>query len=147
MSSTDNVNPALTDIPGLGNAQIPFMDTMQITAHSLDDGTVEFRLTVAERHLRTFGILHGGVMGALLDTALGQVAGSSAPPGHHVVTVQFNMNLIRPAWEGEQLVANAEMQHLGTKTAVTRGEIRNQDNKLIAAATGTFMYLPLPDKK
>lgn len=145
MSTTENTNSGLSEIPGLGNAQVPFMEVMQLSAHEDEETGVEFRLTVADRHLRSFGILHGGVMATMLDTALGQVAGAAAPEGHHVVTVQFNMNLIRPACKGELLTAKGELQHRGSKTAVTRGELRNQDDKLIASATGTFMYLPLPE--
>lgn len=107
-------------------------------------GDVAFELVVEERHLRTLGIVHGGVTAAMLDTALGFAAGTTAPAGHHVVTVQLSLNYIRPAWLGETLIATGEVRHAGKQTAVARGELRTSEGALVASGTGTFMYLPLP---
>jgi acyl-CoA thioesterase len=109
-----------------------------------DRGDVAFELVVEERHLRTLGIVHGGVTAAMLDTALGFAAGTTAPEAHHVVTVQLSLNYIRPAWRGEKLIATGEVRHAGKMTAVARGELRTSEGALVASGTGTFMYLPLP---
>ena len=50
----------------------------------------------------------------------------------------------RPAWLGERLIAIGEVRHAGQMTSVSRGEVRNAAGALIASATGTFMYLPVP---
>ena len=99
-------------------------------------------MTVEERHLRTLGILHGGVTTTLLDTAMGMAVGTLTPPGHFVVTVQLNANFIRPAWDGETLVATGHVRHGGQQTAVASGEIHTADNILVATGSGTFMFVP-----
>ncbi len=131
-------------IPGLGNAVVPFLQHLDVRPIRLEDGSFEFYLKVDQHHLRPYGIIHGGVVASLLDTSLGQTAGAAAGEKCHVVTVQLNINYIRPTWEGEEVIARAELQHQGRKTAVCRGELRTLDDKLIATATGTFMYLPAP---
>ncbi|QDU80649.1 Acyl-coenzyme A thioesterase PaaI [Polystyrenella longa] len=131
-------------LPGLGTRDVPFLDLLGARPVKREDGTYELHLKIERKHLRPHGIVHGGVTASLLDTALGLTAGAAADTDHHMVTVQLNINYIRPTWEGEDVIARGELQHRGSKTAVVRGELRNADNQLIATATGTFMYLPLP---
>ena len=45
-----------------------------------------------------------------------------APPDNHLVTVQLNINYIRPGWLGEKLSCRSEVRHAGQMTAVARGE-------------------------
>lgn len=122
---------------------VPFLDHLDIKPVSANDGRAAFEMTVAEKHLRTLGLLHGGVMASLLDTAMGFAAVTKAPEGFHVVTVQLNMNFTAPAYRGDVLTATGEILHLGKKTAVARGELMNQNGTRIATGTATFMFLPV----
>ena len=126
----------------LNSRAVPFLDLIGARLLDAGDGRARFELTVAEHHLRTLGLLHGGVTATLLDTVMGAAATTRAPRTHHVVTVQLSVNYVRPAWKGERLVAAAEVQHGGRQTAVARGELRTADGQLVALGTGTFMYVP-----
>lgn len=127
------------------NRRIPLLDTLAIEAVSAAYGTAHLRMTVDERHLRTLDMLHGGVTATLLDTALGYAVMSLAADGFHAVTVQLNVNFTRPAAKGGLLKAVGRVLHAGSTTAVASGEVRNADGELIATATGTFLYLRLPE--
>ena len=122
---------------------VPFLDLLGVQPISAQNGRAEFELTVGETHLRTLGLLHGGVVASLLDTAMGFAAVTKAPENFHVVTVQLNVNFIAPSKAGDTLTAVGEVQHTGRKTAVVRGEIKNQSGTLIGTATATFMFLPI----
>jgi uncharacterized protein (TIGR00369 family) len=124
---------------------VPFLQLLNVRPVGAGAGHAVFEMTVEEFHLRTLGILHGGVTATLLDTAMGYAAVTKAPPDHYVVTVQLNVNFVRPAWEAERLVASGEIEHSGKQTAVARGEIRTDDDTLVALGSATFMYLPKPD--
>jgi uncharacterized protein (TIGR00369 family) len=130
-------NPAL-------DRHVPLLETLAIEALAAADGTSRLRVIVDERHLRTLGMLHGGVTATLLDTALGYAVMSLAADGFHAVTAQLNVNFTRPAANGDSLEAVGRVLHAGSKTAVASGEVRNADGDLIATATGTFLYLRLP---
>ncbi len=132
-------NPA-TNVP-----PIPFLELLRIVRVEQKDGRAVFRMTIDDIHLRTLGILHGGVTATLLDTAMGMASRTLAPADHHVVTVQLNVNFTRPAWNGETVTAVGEVQHAGRQTAVVRGEMRTADDLLIATCSATMMYLPRPD--
>jgi uncharacterized protein (TIGR00369 family) len=123
---------------------VAFAELLEMRPLDYRKGHARFELIVGEKHLRTLGIAHGGVAAALLDTALGVAAATTAPEGYDVVTAQLNVNFIRPAWMGERLIASGDVQHAGKMTAVCRGELRTQEGALVGAASGTFLYLPHP---
>lgn len=140
--SSSSSNDSAAPNPGVPvGRHVPFLDLLQVEPLETDAGRGRFRMAIDERHLRTLGILHGGVTAALLDTAMGMAAGTLAPKGHYVVTIQLNVNFIRPAWKGETLIATGEVRHSGRQTAVSFGELRTTEDALVATGTGTFMYV------
>ena len=127
------------------NRQVPLLETLAIEASEAAEGTSRLRLQIDERHLRTLNMLHGGVTATLLDTALGYAVMSLAAKGFHAVTAQLNVNFTRPAMKGDRLEATGRVLHAGNLTAVASGEVRNAGGQLVATATGTFLYLRLPE--
>jgi uncharacterized protein (TIGR00369 family) len=109
-----------------------------------DEGRLVLEVSVG--HLRTLGIVHGGVVATLLDSVMGMSAARSAPADHYVVTAQLNVHFIRPAWEGETLIASSKVRHNGRKTAVAEGEIRTSSDALVATGSATFVYVAHTDK-
>lgn len=122
--------------------RMPFLEHLGVRILEVAAGRGRLEVVVRTEHLRDVGILHGGMSATLLDSVMGMSAGSVAPPGHYVVTVQLNMNFIRPAWEGEHLVATGEVTHSGRQTAVARAEIRTADGALVSSGTATFLSVP-----
>lgn len=120
---------------------MPFLDMLQIRPTELKPGHGRLEMTVGPQHLRNLGIMHGGVLATLLDSVMGMAAGSLAAEEQFVVTVQLNMNFVRPAWEGESLVATGEVCHKGKQTAVARGEVRTASGNLVGIGTATFLYI------
>lgn len=122
----------------------PFLEGLRAEPVSSEKGRATWRLTVADQHLRTHGILHGGVVATLLDTAMGRAVSTLCRDDQSAVTAQLNVNFIRPSWTGETLTITGEVQHSGRQTAVTRGEIRTAAGVLIATGTGTFLFVARP---
>ena len=105
-------------------------------------GPGRVRLVVGEQHLRSLGLMHGGVAASMLDSFMGRAAFAHSPPGHHLVTLQLNVHFIRAVRVGETLIADGEVHHHGRRTAVVHSELRTDQGKLIATGSGTFMHLP-----
>ena len=120
------------------------MELLGIEPIDWGDGRCELAVTVDDRHLRNLPILHGGVTATLLDSALGIAASTVSPPNRLAVTAQLNVNFIRPAFPGERLVATGEVRHTGRQSVVSTGEVRCDSGQLVATATGTFLFTPLP---
>lgn len=123
----------------------PFLRELGVILAVRETGFVRLEITVAERHLRTRGIAHGGVIASLLDTAMGVAVSTKVPERCFPVTAQLNVNFIRPAWDGENLHIEGKVQHSGRTTAVAQGEIRTDSGVLVATSSGTFSFVPDPD--
>jgi uncharacterized protein (TIGR00369 family) len=76
---------------------------------------------------------------------MGLAAGTLAPAGQGVVTVQLDAHFIRPVGEGETLVATGELKHSGKQTAVACGEVHTAEGGLVASGSATFMHRPHTD--
>jgi uncharacterized protein (TIGR00369 family) len=124
-----------------GAEPVSFFHLIGATPIAYEGGQGRLELTVQPRHLRSLGIAHGGFLASLLDSVMGMAAGSLCPPDQYVVTVQLNVQFIRPAHDGETLVATSEVMHSGRQTAVARGEIRTVAGALVASGSATFLHL------
>ena len=65
----------------LASGEFPFLDLIEAEPVEIRPGRAVWRLTVLEKHLRSLGIVHGGVTATLLDTALGFAGALLAPCG------------------------------------------------------------------
>lgn len=110
------------------------------------DGSGRITLTVGPAHLRSLGIAHGGMLATLLDSVMGLDATQGAPADHYAVTIQLNVNYIRPGFLGETLIATSTMSHRGRSTAVARGELRTESGALVATGSATFAFVPHTDQ-
>jgi uncharacterized protein (TIGR00369 family) len=105
-------------------------------------GTATWEYTVDRAHFNPNGALHGGVLMALLDTAMGHaVAEMVAPQGRFNVAAQMNVHFVAPVREG-MLRARAEVRKLGKRLAVVEAEATDQDGRLVGVATATHTILP-----
>lgn len=60
------------------------------------------------------------------------------------MTAQLDTKFVRPAWDGEDLLATGEVCHYGSQTAVARGEVRTAQGVLVATGSGTFVFVVDP---
>jgi uncharacterized protein (TIGR00369 family) len=65
---------------------------------------------------------HGAVAGAIADTAGGYAALTLAPEEREVVTVEYKINFVAPAW-GEKLIARGEVLTPGRRLFVCKAEV------------------------
>ena len=76
----------------------------------------------SERVGQQQGFFHGGVIGAVADTAGGYAALSLLPVGSEVVTLEYKVNFLRPA-VGDRLMADAAVLRAGRSVTVTRVDV------------------------
>lgn len=97
-------------------------------------------LDVQPRHANRNGFLHGGIIAMLLDAACGFTAsmrlGKAALTP--LVTVSLTTQFVGVARIGSKVTATGYADGGGRKIAYVRGEVRDQDDRLIATATGVF---------
>jgi len=131
--------------------RIPFVEELGLQLHGAADGKAELRVDLAEAHLNSWEVAHGGVLMTMLDVAMAQAArsvqrhdGVSSGPG--VATIEMKTSFVRPA-QGE-LRAVGKLLHRTSTLAFCEASVFDGDGHLCAHATGTFKYLrALPTPK
>ncbi len=107
-----------------------------------DDGKrVWTEVTPAEHHQGWPGVLHGGIVTAILDETIGRVAFLH---NRWVQTAKLSVRFKRPAPLGEALCARGELVRNNRRLMEMHGGLYLAgSNELLAEAKGTF--IPLPD--
>lgn len=124
----------------------PFARLLGFELESVEEGKVTFVLEPGERHYNPFGVMHGGVAASLFDSALGCAVQSVLPAAKTAPTMELHINYIRPITVVTGRVrCSGEIVHVGKRSAVAEGRLVDNDGKLYAHATGTFIISELPD--
>lgn len=100
-------------------------------------GHLRAEMEVRPEHLTPFGIIHGGVMAALIDHVLGCVLYPLMKRGQWAATTEFKLNYLASVKSGK-LVAESSVVSLTRSTAVVRVEVENE-GRLAAVALGTLL--------
>ena len=104
----------------------------------------EGRLVCEERHLHPGGYVHGGVWVAFADTVAAWGTLRNLAPGDNFTTVEMKVNVFAAARTGDELLAEAEPLHLGSRTQVWEVRVRlaARPERLAANFICTQMVLP-----
>lgn len=111
---------------------------------SLAAGRCVITLPFTESVGQQQGFFHGGVIGAIADTAGGYAALTLLPQGSEVLTLEYKVNFIRPA-AGDRLVAEGIVLRAGRSICVTRADVfveQDGQRRLCAALQQSMMRAP-----
>ena len=107
----------------------------------VEAGRVEIALPFRDELTQQKGFVHGGIIGMIADSACGYAALSSMPAGSDVLSVEFKLNLLRPA-AGERFVARAQVLKRGKTLTAVRADVfatMGVQERLIAAMQATMI--------
>lgn len=95
---------------------------------------------VEEKHLNMRGIVHGGMLVTLADSALGINLSYSREPPRPMVTVNLSTDFLEPARLGDWIEAHVQIQRMGLHLAFANCTLQVGD-KTILRASGVFFIL------
>jgi uncharacterized protein (TIGR00369 family) len=107
-------------------------------------GFVELQVPFSETLTQQHGHFHGGVMGAIADSAAGYAAFTLTPPDSAVVSVEYKINMTA-AGDGERLIARGTVKRAGRTLIVTSADVfvdKAGTQSLCATILQTIMVLP-----
>jgi uncharacterized protein (TIGR00369 family) len=119
------------------------MTTIGAELVSIVPGAVQISLPYRADLTQQNGYLHAGIVTTIADSACGYAAYTLMPPNSAVLSVEFKVNLLRPA-KGEEFLAIAEVLKSGRTLTVVRADVfanPKSERVLVATMLGTMMCL------
>ena len=95
------------------------------------------KLDVKGKHRQLHGVVHGGILAALADTASAIAAYTVVAPGSAIATVELKINYLE-AVPGGRVKAEARVLRAGRNFVVVECELIDARGKLAAKALMTF---------
>lgn len=121
----------------------PLAGFLGMDAEPGHDGIAVARLTAADAHHNPHGAVHGAVLFALADTAMGAATMSVLGDDHWCASIDVHLRFLTPVFAGP-LEAHAEVVKGGRRIVHTQARIVGPDGRTVATATGAFAVLPRP---
>jgi uncharacterized protein (TIGR00369 family) len=107
----------------------------------VEPGAVDIMLPYRNDLTQQNGYIHAGILTTVADSACGYAAYTLMPAGSGVLSVEFKVNLLRPA-AGEVFVAEAKVLKAGKTLTVTRCDVYGRaadESKLVATMLATMI--------
>ncbi|HET6670276.1 MAG TPA: PaaI family thioesterase [Pyrinomonadaceae bacterium] len=133
-------NPSFAEEVQNSFAEQSIMQLIGAELARVEPGVVEISLPYRRDLTQQDGYLHAGIITTIADSAAGYAAYSLMPVGSGVLSVEFKVNLLRPA-QGEKFVARAEVIKPGKTLTVVRADvfgIQGTERMLVATLLGTM---------
>ena len=120
---------------------IPFSAALGMRLERLEAGLAEISMPYSEALIGDpeTGVIHGGMVSALMDTCGGAAVISALPAGGATATIDLRIEYMRAAKPGERITARAECHHLTRSVAFVRARAWDDDAETpVATASGAF---------
>jgi acyl-CoA thioesterase len=101
-------------------------------------GAATVALEMREELTRMGGILHGGALASLIDTASAFAALSTLEASARTVTVDLTIHYLRPVSAG-RVEAQARVLRAGQRVITVAIDVSNSDGKAVATALTTYL--------
>jgi uncharacterized protein (TIGR00369 family) len=122
-------------------ARQPVMRLIGANLQRVEPGAVDIALPYREDLTQQNGYMHAGILTTVADSACGYAAYTLMPARADVLSVEFKMNLLRPAM-GERFVAEARVVKTGATLTVARCDVygwTGAEAKMVATMLATLI--------
>jgi uncharacterized protein (TIGR00369 family) len=125
-------------------ASSPYYQAMGMSIAEMTDGRAVLRVEIQPSQLNADGIVHGGVLPAIADGAMGNALRTLYGQSAQVLTAELHLQYLRPV-TGGAVIAEGKVVRSGRRLSFGEVEIRSETSgKAVAKGTGIFVIQPLP---
>jgi len=122
-------------------SEFPLRTFLDFTIDDGIDGEAVAALDVNDRHLNPNGVVHGGVVFTLVDTAMGRATMSVLDEGRICASIEVAVRYLRPI-NGGRLVATASVLRAGRRIVHLEGRVTvDGDDRPVAVVQASFAVL------
>ncbi|MDY6850948.1 MAG: PaaI family thioesterase [Thermodesulfobacteriota bacterium] len=129
-------NPDFKELAYENAAKHGLIRHLGIEVDDLGEGWVQTSIRPDSRHTQQDGFVHAGVLSTMGDFTGGLAAYTLVAPNERVLTIEFKINLLRPAL-GERIICLAKVLRQGRTITVSESELFSlfEDRKKMVAKT------------
>jgi uncharacterized protein (TIGR00369 family) len=110
-----------------------------------EPGRTVWRMRADERFANPAGLIQGGFLGAMADSAMGaSTVTFAAGQGRRVFSanVEMKTSFLAPARVGTVLECTARVVSGGSRVAFVEAEVADEAGKVVARASSTYLFTP-----
>lgn len=117
---------------------VPFARLLGLELGEVTEGELSIHLEVREELKQYQGVVHGGAVASLIDTAAAFAVITKLDLDEHASTTDLTIHYLRPAASG-RLTAQARIVRGGRRLLVLTVEVTDDKQILIATAVTTYI--------
>ncbi len=121
-------------------ASVPYAKFLGLELGEMKPGEANLHLEVRDELRQNRGVVHGGAVASLIDTASAFAVVTQLEPNERVTTTDLTIHYLRPVTAG-RLTATARTVRAGRRLFVLSVEVMDNQQKLIATAVTTYIKL------
>jgi uncharacterized protein (TIGR00369 family) len=144
-ASVDRTRPGKESLAAQRDGDLPtppFAVTLGMKLVDVAEGRAVFTMVPAEFQFNPLGVVHGGVIATLMDSAMACAIQTLLPPGLGATTLELKTNFVRPITiAAGEIRAEGRVLHLGKQIALAEARATDANGKLFAHATSTCMVI------
>ena len=134
------LDPAKLDRARRTFAGVPYAKFLGLELGEVASGEATIHLTVRDELKQYQGVVHGGAVASLIDTASAFAVMTQIDVHERVTTTDLTIHYLRPITEG-RMAATARIVRAGRRLFVLSVEVRNDRNVLVATAVTTYIKI------
>ena len=119
---------------------VPFAKLLGIKLDSVEPCDASLSLQIRDDFRQNAGVVHGGVIASLIDSATAFAILPLLNPNERSTTVDLTISYLRPLTVGS-MVAHAKVIRAGQRLIVVFAELHDDAGNLAATALSTYMRL------
>ena len=138
--SKDDLDPTKLARAQNAFAAVPYAKFLGLQLGEVRSGEVSIHLDVRDELKQNQGVVHGGAIASLIDTAAAFAVLTQIEIDERVTTTELTIHYLRPATSG-RMTAMARIIRGGRRLFVLSVDIRDQRQALIATAVTTYIKI------
>jgi acyl-CoA thioesterase len=121
-------------------AAVPYAKLLGLELGPVSSGEVSIHLEIRDQLLQNQGVVHGGAIASLIDTAAAFAVITQLDLNERVSTTDLTIHYLRPVMGG-RLTATARIVRGGRRLFVLSVEVTNIRDELVAMAVTSYLKL------
>lgn len=138
--SENDLDPARIQRASKAFSLVPYAKLLGLELGEVSPGMASIHLDVREDLKQYQGVVHGGAVASLIDTAAAFAVLTQLETNERVTTTDLTIHYLRPANSG-RLTARARIVRTGRRLVVLSVEVTNEQEILVATAVTSYIKL------